>query len=184
MALGKSRLKIAVKGGGTLQIRELYPTPTNSYSDLGYVENDIVLEESDVIDSVDETGLVIQSQSGNKKLTWKSTLLQTGIDEINLLRNADGKYYDLYYSVLLPNGNTQEFRVWLCKLKPNLNLEFSSGATRKIEVEFTALAPKANFTATPTDYNVVAGKYYVVIENATAKGAPTDTASSMANAIL
>lgn len=184
MALEKSRTRIAIKGGGTLRIRELYPTATNSFSDLGYIENDILLEESDMIDSIDETGLIVQTQSGNKKVTWKSVLLQTGIDEINLLRNADGKYYDLYYSVVLPNGNTQEFRVWLCKIKPVLNLEFSATTPRKIEVEFTALAPKGSFTTTPTDYNVVPGKYYVAIENATAKGVPSDSASSMASAIL
>lgn len=184
MALEKSRLRLNVKGGGTLRIRELSPTPSNTFLDVGYVTSDIILDEPTMVDSVDEMGNFIDTKSGAQKVTWKAVLKQTSIDEINLLKNAVGKYYDLFYSVLLSNGSTQEFRVWLCKLKPLLNLEFAAATERKLEVEFTALMPKGTFTATPTEYNVTAGAYYVVIENAVAKGVPTDAAASMATAIL
>lgn len=184
MALEKSRLRINVKGGGTLRIRELSPTPSNTFLDVGYVTTDTLLDEPTMVDSIDEVGNFIDTKSGAQKVTWKTVLKQTSIDEINLLKNAVGKYYDLFYSVLLANGNTQEFRVWLGKIKPILTLEFAAATERKIEVEITALMPKATFTTTPTDYNVTAGNYYVVIENVVAKGVPTDTAASMATAIL
>ena len=184
MALAKARTRINVKGGGTLKIRELSPTASDTFLDVGYVTSDILLDEPSMVDSVDEAGQFIDTKSGAQKVTWKAILKQTSIDEINLLKNAVGKYYDLFYSVVLAGGNTQEFRVWLCKLKPLINLEFSAAKERTLEVEFTALMPKATFTATPTDYNVTAGAYYVVIENAVAKGTPTDTAATMATAIL
>jgi hypothetical protein len=184
MALQKSRTRINVKGGGTLKIRELSPSASDTFLDVGYVTSDTLLDEHTMVDSVDDAGNFIDTKSGAQKVTWKAVLKQTSIDEINLLKNAVGKYYDLFYSVVLANGNTQEFRVWLGKIKPGLVLEFASATERKLELEITALMPKATFTATPTDYNVTAGAYYVVIDNAVAKGTPSDTAATMATAIL
>lgn len=185
MSLGKSRKRINVKGGGTLQIRELSPNATDVFSDLGYLLSSKLTDEHTIIELSDERGDLIDAKSGSRKVHWETVLKQSGIDEINLLKNAEGKYYDVFYSVKTVNDSlVQEISLCLCKIKPGPVLEFKSATERTIQVTLYALAPDASLTRTPSAFNVALHEPYVVTEGINANGSPSDSAAGVAAAIL
>jgi hypothetical protein len=187
MALGKDRKRINVKGGGLLKLRELDPSATAAFSEAGWLGGTTVSDKHDMVTSKDEQGLVIDHASSGEDVTLKSILKQTTIDEINLLKNADGKYYEAYYYVKLKNGNVQELNIPLCKITPGFELDHKPGE-RNIEIAITALAIKAATTVTraPVAYNIdpTVNPYYVLIEGAApGSGAPTETAGTLTTLI-
>jgi hypothetical protein len=185
MSLGKNRKRINVKGGGTLQLRELAPNPTDPFSDIGYLVSSKLTDEHTIIELSDERGDFIDAKSGGRKVHWETVLKQSGVDEINLLKNAEGKYYEVYYAVKTANDSlTQEISLCLCKIKPGPVLEFKSATERTIQVTIYALAPAAGVTRTPAAFNVVIHEPYVITEGPVANGSPSDTAGSVAAAIL
>jgi hypothetical protein len=186
LALARSRIRQDVNGGGILKAREIYPTASDVWLDLGYLGGTDLGDEHSVIKWIDEAGNVINAQSGQREAGIKSILQQSGIDEINLLKNARGKYYDVYYyKKNLETGTIQEISAAICKLKPGPVLSMKSNSQRTLALEIYFLAPKAAFTRTPAGFNVVADEPYVIAEQASvALGAPTDTAATMAATIL
>lgn len=192
MANARNRQRINVKGGGKLWIRQLSPAASNTWIDIGYLDDNELDDKTAMVDSEDERGDYIDTKQGSRKVTWKTTLKQTGADEINLLRNADGIYYELYYDVVLANTYHQEYNMHLVKIDNSVNLKFAKATERKLQVVFSLLAPKAAFTATDTAFNVIANDPYVMNENTstsptytTSSGVPTNTqASAKATAIL
>ena len=186
MALARDRLRQDINGGGLLKIREISPTPVDTWFDLGFLGGTDFGDEHAIIKWIDEVGNVINAQSGQREAGIKSILTQTSIDEINLLKNARGKYYDLYYyKKNLETGKIQEISACCCKLKPGPVLSMKANSQRTLALEIYFLAPKAAFTRTPTGFNVVADEPYVIAEQAvTPLGAPSDTASSLATAVL
>jgi hypothetical protein len=179
MALGKTRNRINVKGGGNLQVRELSPSATESLSSLGYQGGTTFTDEHQMQTIVEEAGLTIEYLSGGSQATIKGTLKQSGIDEVNFLKNASGKVYELYYKCVLANGSSQELNIPLFKFKPGPVLEFAANKERGIPFEGIALAVKADMTRNPTGFNITADSYYVIAENAVAIGAPADTAATV-----
>ena len=185
MALDRNRGRINVKGGGKFKLREESPTASNSWLDLGWATSLKLVDEHSMVDIIDDGGNFVDSKSGGRKATWEAVLKQSGIDEINLLKNAEGKYYDLYYSVLVANDTlTQEISIPLGKIKPGVVLEFKSATERTLAVQISCLAPKADYVRTPTAFNVTENVPYVITEGAVANDPPTDTASTLATAIL
>lgn len=196
MANARSRQRINVKGGGKLYIRQLSPAPSNNWVDIGYLEENDLDDKSAMIDSEDERGDFIDTKQGGRKVMWKTTLKQTGVDEINLLKNSDGIYYELYYDVVLANTYHQEYNMHLVKIDNSVTLKFAKASERKLQVMFSLLAPKAAFTATGTGmsvFNVTANDPYTMNENTSTSptytvdgsGVPTNTqAAAKATAIL
>jgi hypothetical protein len=180
MSLGKNRTRVNVKGGGTLKLREMSPTQTDAFSEAGYLGGTDLNDEHSMLEIIDETGNLIDAQSGARKCILTTTLKQSGIDEINLLKNAVGKYYDAYYVVKGSNGTFQELSMGVCKLKPGAVLKYASATERTIALTIYMLAPKAAATRAPTAFNVVADEPYVLIENAAAVGAPTEATTVFA----
>lgn len=173
MALQKDRRRVNVKGGGILQVREIDPG-TGTFADLGFISDDVFTDEHTMVESIDSKGDYIDTKSGARKVQWTSTLMQTSKEEIDLMRNAEGKYYELYYKVVLNNANIQEFVIPIARITPGAVLEFKSATQRTIKLTITALAPAAALTRTPTDYNTTIWTPYVLVENAVAVGVPTD----------
>lgn len=185
MSLGKNRKRINVRGGGTLLLRELSPSPTDTFSDAGYIASSKLTDERDVITTTDERGELVEASTGSRSVRWETVLQQSGADEINLLRNADGKYYEAFYSVKTA-GNTlvQEISLPLCRIKPGPVLEFASGAARTMQLTLYALSPKAAYVRTPSAFDVSAGEAYIIVEGTVANGVPVDPAAAVAAAIL
>lgn len=180
MALQKDRGRLVVKGGGTFSIRELYPTATDSFSDLGYVKSTTLTDEHSLIEHVDERGLLVNYQSAAEKFMVTLSMMQSGVDLLQLLQNAGNKRYEGFYAVRLPDdGNWQEVSIPLMRIRPGYpgGIQRASGE-QLLEVSCVALAVKQALTRTPTGFNISADKTYVIAENASALGAPTDTAST------
>lgn len=183
MALQKSRTRINVKGGGLLKIREIYPAQSDTWLDVGYLGGTDLTDEHNMIEIVEEAGNFIDALSGSQKVTIVTTLKQTSIDEINLLKNTTGKYFDAYYYVKLANGNVQEISAIPVKIMPGPVLSFQSATERTLQVTMYFLAPKATAVRTPTSYNVTKDVPYVLIENANAINEPTETAGTFTTLI-
>jgi hypothetical protein len=184
MALGKDRSRINVKGGGTCLIREIRPTATDAFSNLGVIERVSLNDEAGMIDVPDAEGNALEYLQGSKRVGIEIVLAQTTKDEIDFVTNCGSKYYDVLYAVLLENGNTQQLSFPLVKFKPGSQLTFAGSTKRTVMLTGVALAPKAAFTRNPTAFNITANVPFVIYENATPAATPTDTASSMATAII
>ena len=187
MALAKSRLKTNVRGGGLLKIRELNPSPSDTWLDVGYLGGTDLDDAHDMIVSKDERGLVIDFLSGGEEPVLKSVLKQSGIDEITLVKLCAGKYYEGYYKAVTAEGKIQELEIPICKIKPGPVLKFAGATERTIDLELhmLAVASDSSITRAPTDYNMdpAVNRYFVLLENATAKNAPTDTATAVWTAV-
>lgn len=179
----KDRRQISVKGGGVIKLRELDPTPSDTFVDLGFIAETELQDLYTMIDSIDDAGHFIDTKEAGQKVVLKTKLKQTAKEQIDFQRLAAGKYHEVYFPVTLNNGKIQEYSLPLCRIKPGASLMFQP-KERTIDIEIHALAVKADFVRTPTDYNISANQSYVMIENDTAKGAPTDTASSVATAVI
>jgi hypothetical protein len=190
MANQYDRRRINVKGGGTLMIRAIDPTgatPT-SFVSVGFIKDDTFVEEHTMVESIDSAGNYIDTKSGGRKVRWETTLMQTSKDEIDLLRNAAAvgqaeKYFEAYYKVVLNNGAVQEFLFPICRISPSVTLEFKSATERTLKIVINAVAPAAALTRTPTSWNSAQWQPYVMQENATAIGAPTDAPTVPQSAI-
>jgi hypothetical protein len=185
MALGTDRRRINVKGGGILQVREIDPTPNDNFSSLGFIKSDTFLDEHSMVESIDSKGDQIDNKSGGHAVTWTSVLMQTSKDEIDLMADAEAKYYEVYYRVQLNNGDYQMIVFPVCRIKPGFSLEFQSATERTIELEIRALAPAIALAArTPSaEYDTAVWEAYSLVESSASIAAPTDSASVPQQAI-
>lgn len=177
MSLQVNRKRLFVKGGGPLQVRQIDPTPSNTFLSLGWIEEEKFAPDYKPVEFEDEMGNQVDYKSSALIVVWHAKLMQAGIDEINFIRNSDGQAFEFYYPLALANGNTQEYLLPVCRIKQSVPLDFKAGTKRVIDLEIHALAPAIALTRTPTDYNTAQYQPYVVIENAVAKGAPSDAAT-------
>lgn len=185
MALQKSRLRINIKGGSTFKCREISPTPTDTFTDFGYLTSLEFHDAVEMTEASDPTGNLINSLAGDRKVTFTVTLMQTSKEEIDAVSALADKYYDVIYHVQLNEATKYQHLSMPCvKFNPSVELVYSSGTMREIKLSGYALAPKANYTRTPTSYNVTANVPYVFLDDTTAVQDPTDTASALATAIL
>ncbi len=186
MVIQRNRLRINVKGGGKWYIRQLSPAPSNTLLDLGYIKSTDLNNSHKMVDSEDETGILIDSKSGGQQAEVKFVLQQSSIDEINLLNNANGIYYELYYkNANLANGYVQELSIPLGKIVAGETLKMAAATERTIDVTVKCLAPKADYVRGVTTFNVSENVPFILTETATAQYNTSNTeASAMATAIL
>lgn len=182
MSLGQDR-KRSFTGGGSLYLRQTSSAQVDTFSHAGHLGGTDLNDEHSMIEIIEEKGNLVNAISGQRRAILNTILKQTSIDEINLIKNANGKYYDLYYVVQLGNGNYQELTAIPVKIKPGPVLAFKSNTERTIAVTIYLLAPLAAATRAPVVYNVTANEPYVLIENAAAQGAPTEATSTFATLI-
>lgn len=174
--MAKARNLISVKGGGLLKVRELSPTPTNSFTDVGYLGESKLIDSYTMIESKDDAGHFVDVKEAGQVVKFESSLLQTSKAEIDFMRLAAAKAFEAYYRVRLNNGNYQEYLFPVCRIIPGQELDFKAGE-RRIKLTLFALYLPIALTRNPTDYNTAADAYYTVIENASEIGAPVDNAT-------
>ena len=171
MALARSRVRINVKGGGILKVEELTSGgAVATMSDLGYLTKVDISDTPGMVESVAADGILVNAQRGSQKVVFKGVLKQTTADEINLLKNASGKFYHVYYQVELSNPTLtyQEFYAPLCIIVPGPTLSFASETERTIEITIIVLAPKGNVTVTPAGFNITLPAIYTLVDTAAA----------------
>jgi hypothetical protein len=183
MALGKSLPRINLQGGGDLRVRELYPTPTDNWSVVGYIQGTNLADAHEVMEIVDETGEQIDEVPTGQSVTITTQLMQSTIDEMNLVKDAASKYYELYYHAELRIAKHFELRA-IGRIKPGLNISFAAKTIRTIQFEFSAVAVKGAVTGSPAALDMAAGDYYVITENTSAQNPPSTAAATVASAAL
>jgi len=174
--MSRDRRQISVKGGGTLKVREIDPTPAANFTDLGFLGDSKLTDIYNMIESKDDAGNYIDTKEAGEEVTFESTLKQTTKEQIDFMKDAAAKYFEAYYPVRLNNGDYQEILFPVCRIVPGAELEFKP-AERTIKITVKALWPATALTRTPTDYNSAIGEYYKLTENAAAVGAPSDAGS-------
>lgn len=184
MALAKSRTKIQVRGGGFLLMREISPSPSDTFLDVGYLQSTNWQDERNMLEAIDERGLQVDFVEGGQVVTITSQLMQADIDVINLLKGSASKYFDVYYYAVLADGKYQEFSAPVAKIMGGPKLNFAANTMRTVELQLRLLPSKGAYTRTPTAFNIAAGEFYVVSENVSKQGPPSDTASATASACL
>ena len=157
-------------------MREIDPG-AGTFAALGFLDSTNFDDAYTMVDSIDDAGEFIDTKPGARAPVWKTVLKQTTKDEIDLMKDAAGKYFEVYYKVQLNNANYQEFLAPVCRIKPGMALAFAAATERKIEIEIHFLWLKSALTRTPTAYNTTAGQYYILVEGASATGVPTDAAT-------
>ena len=185
MALQKDRNRFSNKGGGLLKIKEIASGGSfTSMDDLGYLAESGLNIDPKMVELVDERGFMINSITSGEEWRFKATIMQVSIDEINLLKQAQNKYYHLYYkSATLPNGNVQEIYIPLVKIVNVLELPFKNDK-RQLQVEFLALMPKAALTVVPAGLSVVADSYGTILEGASPVGEVTTNSGTIYTTIV
>lgn len=188
MSLQRVRTRENAKGGGVLWIRQISPTPSDTFIDIGWLGGTTLDDKQTSIESKDERGDLAIILYSDRTAMLKTILHQVSQDEIDLVNKLSNQnaFYDIYYPVLLSNGDTQEISAGICQIKMGVPIDYKS-AQRTLPCDIYMLAPKGAYTRTPTDYNVVVSPErlpYVMITNTVAKGKPSDTASALATAIL
>lgn len=97
LVLGKNRLRSFVRGLGNMQVREREPANDPNFSNVGYLKNTTTTDEPTMVDIMPETGHMIDYKMQSRKTGGNTNLQQTGIDELNLIRQAEGKIYAVRY---------------------------------------------------------------------------------------
>lgn len=136
MPVGKSRLRLAVRGLGKLEVKESVDA---DFSEVGYLDSSAVNIDSKMEEIMDEAGGVSQFLSRGKIVSLQSQLLQVGKDEMDLLRLAEGKEYAIRYSGM---NNAQQFQYWCLEkaiIDSSLSKEYQ---TSKQLLQLRALARK------------------------------------------
>ncbi len=171
MALGKSRVRMNAKAKGLLvKLEELTSGGAlTTMQDLGYAEQVQIGDEHTMVDIQDATGDMINSLKGSRKCSIDITLLQSGKDELDLVANADGKFYHLYVQVQEDNP-TVTFQEWyfpLVKIQPGYQQNFQAGNKRTVPIKIVALMPKGAVSVTPSGFNTAANVLFTMAETAT-----------------
>jgi nitrate reductase NapAB chaperone NapD len=190
MGLQRLRTRENAKGGGNLWIRQISPTASNTFLDVGWLGGTTLDDKQTAVESKDERGDLVIVLYSDRTAMLKTILHQVSQDEIDLVNKLSNNnvFYDVYYSALLENGDIQEISAAICQIKMGVPIEYKS-SQRTLPCDIYMLAPAAAFTRTPTAFNVVVSPEripYVMTEIvlASAYGKPTDTASSLATAVL
>src|ERR1051325_1257001 len=115
--MAKNRRNINVKGGGSLQLREIDPSPSDPFVDYGYLKNVDFSDTYNMIESKDAAGNYIDYKEAGETAILKGDLMESGKTNIDFQRTAANKYFDVYYQVLLNNGSYQEISAPIARLK-------------------------------------------------------------------
>lgn len=140
MSLQKAKERVRVQGGGTLELKEL---PAGSWLDVGYLAQSEIVTTAEDIEIHDERGVLVTQQEGNVTVKFNSTLLQSGVDEIKLLRDAKLKEYQARYRVRMPNDSSGNavWQAWTlgyrAKLSRSSNVPFQTGQANGIPISLT-----------------------------------------------
>jgi len=183
MALAKARTKINAKGYGYLLVREISPTPSNSWLDVGYIQVTDFEDTRESVEAVDERGWLVDNLEGGQRVKLTTQLMQSNIDVIAFLKAAGPKYYEIMYKGTTADTQYQKMN-GIGKVTGGLTMKFAANSLRTISLVISMLPWRTAMARTPTDYNVALGDFYVWIEAGSDTAMPSDTAADVATAAL
>ena len=174
--MGKNRREINVKGVGYFAYREIDPTPTTSFTLIGFLADSSLDDSYDMIESRDDAGNYIDTKEAGQKPMFISNLLQSSKSVIDFMKDAKAKYFETYYKVQLNDLNWQEYLFPVCRIIPGVKMDFKP-SERRIPLQVAVLWPAVALTRTPSGFNTAIGEYYKLVEGASPIGEPTDAAT-------
>jgi len=161
-------------GGGIIKILEVddsgTPVTGASAIDLGYIQETVFSDQTETEAVSDETGNKVQEFEGQRNVKLTATLMQTGKDVLDLVKEVRGKYWQVYYlSSKNVNGKKQEIVFAIGKIKPAIEL---NSLQKRVAIEINFLKNEADITITPsttyggyaTSASIYAGEYYAIVE--------------------
>ena len=137
---GKFRNRIFAKGLGNFTLLQLPPVADTLFRDVGYLDNTSLKDTVQMVTVADENGNVIKRNPVSEEAHFLPTLKQTGIDEINLIKNAAGVLYAGRYYGMAKN-NPQVFQYYCIEngnIIPGPALDYGKNE-RKIALDFICL---------------------------------------------
>jgi len=145
MSLRKDRQRIFTRGLGKMSVREIEPSESTIYVDIGYLGGTVLTQEFVTEDLVTEDGYVFNSLAHSENCQLTTNLQQTSIHEINLIRNADARVYSVRYDgALNPERNYyQYYCMEQAKIIANLQRNFETGLK---PLSLTVKAIKKDYT--------------------------------------
>ena len=129
MSLQKNRQRIFVNGLGKLSLVELEPSVGTSFLDAGYLQGSALVREVMQDDIQSEDGYIVDSLTHSEQCQISTNLLQSSIDELNLIKDSASKVYAVRYDGCLNREKTyyQYFCMEQARLIANLQKDFSVG---------------------------------------------------------
>jgi hypothetical protein len=162
-------------GGGVIKILEVddsgTPISGARVIDLGYIQETVFSDQTEVEAVNDETGNKVQEFEGQRNVKLTATLMQTNKDVLDLVKEVRGKYYQVYYlSSKNINGNAQEIVFAIGRIKPAIEL---NSLQKRVPIEINFLKNEAtihvkidvNYGGYGGEVDILAGEYYTIVEN-------------------
>lgn len=163
-------------GGGIIKILEVDDsgTPLSGATaiDLGYIQETVFSDQTETEAVNDETGNKVQEFEGQRNVKLTATLMQTGKDVLDLVKQVRGKYYQVYYlSSKDINGKKQEIVFAIGRIKPAIEL---NSLQKRVPIEINFLKNETQITVQvsttyggyATSVTIGAGEYYAIVETA------------------
>jgi hypothetical protein len=161
-------------GGGIIKILEVDDsgTPISGAEaiDLGYIQETIFTDQTETEAVSDETGNKVQEFEGQRNVKLTATLMQTGKDVLELVKQVRGKYYQVYYlSSKDVNRKKQEIVFAIGRIKPAIEL---NSLQKRVPIEINFLKNETQITILVSSvfggYAISAtippGEYYAIVE--------------------
>lgn len=151
MGLQKDRTRQHVKGLGDLEVRQVEPTNAAAFDNVGYLDeagtdviDDYVMEEIK-----DESGNLVNVLEQSHKVTLATNLSQTSLEEVNLIKGAEGKCFAIRYFGKASPTRFQYFCIEKGKINPSVPLGYKPG---KRTLPLRAWALNQNLAADLPEY--------------------------------
>jgi len=128
MGLQRDRTRFWPHGLGTVEFRQVTPTPDTDHSDIGYIDESTIEDLYELEKRFDETGSLTDVLEKNRAVAVRTKLMQVGLDEINLIKNSKGMRFSLRYrGINKENGRFQYNAFDQVILNRSLAREFKTG---------------------------------------------------------
>lgn len=123
----KDRKKIYVNGLGDLLIRELEPSESDYFQNVGYLSGTKITIDKEVQEIWSEDGELIELGVLKEDSVIETALLQRSIDEINIIKDAENKVYAVRYCGNLNGKPYQYYCIEQARVVPKLELNYTVG---------------------------------------------------------
>lgn len=138
MSIQRDRKRILVRGLGTIEVRQIDPTPDTYFADAGYLLETTVTDAVNMVMVTDENGNPVNMIAQDRRVSFLSKLQQSTQDEINLLRNSLSQLHAVRYYGSPQTDRWQYFCAEVSRLTPSVGLPYKPGL-RTLDLAVEAL---------------------------------------------
>jgi hypothetical protein len=138
MGLLRDRTRFWPHGLGTVEIRQVSPTPDTDHTDIGFIQESTIEDLYELEKRFDEIGNLTNVLEKSHAAAVRTKLMQVGIDEINLIKNSKGMKWSLRYRGISKESGRFQYNAFdQVILNRSLAREFKTGP---LTIPFEAFA--------------------------------------------